>query len=342
MEEFILSSPLVLTQGDPAGIGPDISLKAWLNRKNRAVPPFLYIGDPDVLRSRAKQLNITVPLYETDCSNAISIFTHALPIISSPCGAKIIAGIPKSATVPSTIATIEKAVSLTLSGKALAMVTNPISKSVFYEADFKFPGHTEFLAELVQRNIGMTCKPVMMLAGPRLRAVPITIHIPLTKISQTLSQQLIIETCHTVYHAMEEYFNIKNPRLAVSGLNPHAGENANIGLEECNIICPAIAQLQNENIQISGPLSADSMFHDSARQHYDVAICMYHDQALIPTKTLDFNETVNITLGLPFIRTSPDHGTAFNIAGTKGSQEDSLLSALKMGARLGYQKICSQ
>lgn len=338
MDKSFFSLPLILTQGDPAGIGPDISLKAWANRRIRSIPPFIYIGDPDVLNERAKQLNLNIPLYETDCAHAVSSFEKALPIISSPCGFKIITGIPQPKTASNTIANIEKAVSLTLSGQALAMVTNPVSKFLLYKEKFNFLGHTEFLAELAKKNTGITYKPVMMLSSPQLRTVPVTIHIPLANIVHILSKKLIIETCHTVHNAMEKNFKINHPRIAISGLNPHAGENATIGMEEKDIISPAIVQLKKENKNIIGPLPADSMFHHSARQNYDVAICMYHDQALIPVKTLSFNQTVNITLGLPFIRTSPDHGTAFDIAGGPNVHEESLVSALKIAAQLGYQK----
>ncbi|MBY7649222.1 MAG: 4-hydroxythreonine-4-phosphate dehydrogenase PdxA [Candidatus Liberibacter europaeus] len=339
MDKSILSLPIILTQGDPAGIGPDISIKSWLNRKKSSVPAFIYIGDPDVLRFRAKQLNINIPICETDCANAVSVFNKSLPIITSFCGSKIIPGIPQSNTVSNTIENIEKAASLTISNQAVAMVTNPISKSIFYEEKFEFPGHTEFLSSISQKITGKTYKPVMMLAGPQLRTVPVTIHIPISNVCNVLSKQLIIEQCRTTHNALEKYFKINCPRLAVSGLNPHAGENATIGMEEYQIITPAIEQLRNENIHISGPLSADSMFDYSNRKNYDVAICMYHDQALIPVKTLDFYHTVNITFGLPFIRTSPDHGTAFNIAGSINTREDSLIEAIKMAAKLGYQRI---
>ncbi|MBL0848587.1 MAG: 4-hydroxythreonine-4-phosphate dehydrogenase PdxA [Candidatus Liberibacter ctenarytainae] len=340
MDDFFLL-PLILTQGDPAGIGPDISLKAWFNRNKTSVPPFLYIGDIDVLKSRAKQLNLDVPLYETDCAHTLSVFERALPIIHSPCGSNIVAGEPQSKTASNTIANIEKAASLTLSGQALAMVTNPIAKSFLYKENFGFPGHTEFLSALSTRRTGIIYTPVMMLSGPQLRTVPVTIHIPVSHISQVLSKQLIIETCRVVNHSMKKYFNINHPRLAISGLNPHAGEYATIGIEERDIICPAITQLRDENMHILGPLPADSMFHHNAIQHYDVAVCMYHDQALIPVKTLNFDETVNITLGLPFIRTSPDHGTAFDIAGTRAVREHSLVSSLQIAKKLAIQKKTS-
>ncbi|AKK19950.1 4-hydroxythreonine-4-phosphate dehydrogenase PdxA [Candidatus Liberibacter africanus] len=342
MDEYFSPLPLILTQGDPAGIGPDISLKAWKDRKTKSIPPFIYVGDPDVLNMRAKQLNLDIPLYETDCKNAVSVFKKALPFISCPCGVKVVAGKPNPQTASSTISSIEKGVFLTLSGQALAIVTNPISKFLLYQENFKFPGHTEFLAELAKKNTGITFNPVMMLCGPQLRTVPVTIHIPITEIHHTLSTKKIIETSNTVHNSLKKYFGINHPRIAISGLNPHAGENATIGLEEKNIIAPAILHLKNDNKDVVGPLPADSMFHDSARKCYDVAICMYHDQALIPIKTLNFNQTVNITLGLPFIRTSPDHGTAFDIAGSSLTQEESLVFSLKIAAQLGYQKnLCN-
>ncbi|MEG8098660.1 4-hydroxythreonine-4-phosphate dehydrogenase PdxA [Candidatus Liberibacter brunswickensis] len=342
MDESFFSLPLILTQGDPAGVGPDISLKAWNNRQITSIHPFIYIGDPDVLKTRAKQLNLDIPIYEADCKNAFSVFKKALPIIRSSCRSKVISGIPNPKNAPNTIANIETAVSLTMSGQAMAIVTNPISKYLLYQENFRFLGHTEFLAELAKRNTGNIFKPVMMLSGPQLRTVPVTIHIPIAEICNTLSTKKIIETSNTVYNAMQQYFGINHPRIAISGLNPHAGENATIGIEEDNIIAPAIAHLRNENKNIIGPLPADSMFHDSARKFYDVAVCMYHDQALIPIKTLNFNQTVNITLGLPFIRTSPDHGTAFDIAGSSLATEESLVFALKTAAQLKYQKnLCN-
>ncbi|AGA64232.1 4-hydroxythreonine-4-phosphate dehydrogenase [Liberibacter crescens BT-1] len=331
-------SPIILTQGDPAGIGPDITLKTWINRKKLNIPPFIYIGDPDVLNARAKTLNLDISIREANCSNAISIFRDHLPIIINSCGIEVIAGNPKIETVCSTIEAIRKAVFLTLSGKTLAIVTNPISKTIFYKANFEFPGHTEFLANLVHQMTGVAYKPVMMLSSPRLKVVPITIHTPYASVPSALSQELIIEICNIVKNELQKRFGINDARLSISGLNPHAGENSALGTEERDIIQPAIIKLQNEGMKASGPLSADTMFHDTARQNYDVAICMYHDQALIPIKTLDFDTAVNVTLGLPFIRTSPDHGTAFNIAGSNLVRETSLVSAIQLAAQLGLKK----
>ncbi len=326
--------PLALSQGDPAGVGPDIALTAWLERSALDLPAFLFIGDPDVLAVRARQLEIDVPLRETDAAGAAAAFVDALPVLPIPAGVDVVAGTPHVATARGTIAAIEKAVSLCFDGKVRGMVTNPIAKSVLYEAGFGFPGHTEFLADLAGRATGRTYRPVMMLAGPKLRAVPVTIHIPLKDVPAALTQALIIDTCRITATDLKNRFGIASPRLAIAGLNPHAGEGGAIGQEDEDIIHPAIMQLRSEGIDAFGPLPADTMFHDEARRRYDVAICMYHDQALIPVKALGFDDSVNVTLGLPFVRTSPDHGTAFGIAGTGIARHDSLVAALKLASNI--------
>jgi len=324
--------PLALSQGDPAGVGPDIALTAWLERSALGLPPFLFIGDPDVLAVRARQLEIEVPLRETDAAGAAAAFIDALPVLPIPAGVDVVAGTPHVATAKGTIAAIEKAVSLCFDGKVRGMVTNPIAKSVLYEAGFGFPGHTEFLADLASRATGRTYRPVMMLAGPKLRAVPVTIHIPLKDVPAALTQELVIDTCRITATDLKSRFGIAAPRLAIAGLNPHAGEGGAIGQEDEDIIHPAVMQLRSEGIDAFGPLPADTMFHDEARRRYDVAVCMYHDQALIPVKALGFDDSVNVTLGLPFVRTSPDHGTAFGIAGTGIARHDSLVAALKLAS----------
>ncbi len=329
------SRPLALSQGDPAGIGPDVTLMAWLRRRELGLPPFIFIGDPDVLATRARMLDLTVAIRETDCAGAIDAFADAVPVLPIPAGIEVIAGEAHVATARGTIAAIEQAVSLTMSGEALAVVTNPIAKSVLYEGGFRFPGHTEFLAELAKRATGTPVTPVMMLAGPKLRAIPVTIHIPIKDVPQALTAELIVETCRIAHADLVQRFGIANPRLAVAGLNPHAGEDGAIGKEDANVIHPAIQFLRAEGIDAIGPLPADTMFHDEARARYDVAVCMYHDQALIPAKALGFDDAVNVTLGLPFIRTSPDHGTAFGIAGKGLARESSLVAALKLAGHLG-------
>ncbi|NTG40589.1 4-hydroxythreonine-4-phosphate dehydrogenase PdxA [Rhizobium rhizogenes] len=328
------SRPLALTQGDPAGIGPDITLAAWLRRGELSLPPFLFLGDPNVLAARALQLNLDVPLREADASTACGVFTAALPVLPIAAGATVVAGEPHVATAKGTIAAIETAVSLTMNGDTSAVVTNPIAKSVLYDAGFGFPGHTEFLADLATRATGKPVMPVMLLAGPKLRAIPVTIHIPLKDVPAALTADLIIETSRITDHDLRTRFGITKPRLAVAGLNPHAGENGAIGKEDEEIIRPAIEVLRKEGIDAFGPLPADTMFHDDARRRYDVAICMYHDQALIPAKALGFDDSVNVTLGLPFVRTSPDHGTAFGIAGKGVAKGDSLVAALRLASEI--------
>ncbi len=322
--------PLALTQGDPAGIGPDITLAAWLRRGELDLPPFLFLGDADILAARASQLGLSVPLMAADPATAGDIFRDALPVLPIEAGVSVVAGEPHVATAKGTIAAIEMAVSLSMSGRTSAVVTNPIAKSVLYDAGFGFPGHTEFLADLATRSTGKPVMPVMLLAGPKLRAIPVTIHIPLKEVPQALTSELIAETCRITDHDLRNRFGIARPRLAVAGLNPHAGENGALGKEDDEIVRPAIDRLRAEGIDAFGPLPADTMFHDDARRRYDVAICMYHDQALIPAKALGFDDSVNVTLGLPFVRTSPDHGTAFGIAGKGIAKEDSLVAALRL------------
>lgn len=326
--------PLALSQGDPAGIGPDIAIQAWVNRHELGLPPFLYLGDPAVLQVRARQLELDVTIAESDPANASALFATALPVLPIPTGVDVLAGKPHVANARGTIQAIEQAVSLCLAGEVAAVVTNPIAKSVLYEAGFGFPGHTEFLADLTARATGRVVMPVMMLAGPKLKAVPVTIHIPLKDVPGALSEALIVETCRIVARDLKTRFGLASPRLAVAGLNPHAGENGAIGHEDDDIIEPAIRVLRDEGIDAFGPLPADTMFHDDARTRYDVAICMYHDQALIPAKALGFDDSVNVTLGLPFIRTSPDHGTAFGLAGSGFAKETSLVAALQMADRM--------
>lgn len=333
--------PLALSQGDPAGIGPDIALQAWLKRGEIHLPPFLYIGDPAVLQVRAQQLELDVAIIETDAAHASDIFDRALPVLSIPTGVDVVAGKPHVANARGTIGAIETAVSLCLAGEVRAVVTNPIAKSVLYEAGFRFPGHTEFLADLATKATGKPVMPVMMLAGPKLKAVPVTIHIPVRDVPEALTEALVFDTCRIVARDLTVRFGLSSPRLAVAGLNPHAGEGGAIGREDEDVIHPAIRRLRDEGIDAFGPLPADTMFHDDARSRYDVAICMYHDQALIPAKALGFDDSVNVTLGLPFIRTSPDHGTAFGLAGTGFAKETSLVAALQLADRMSIAKDTS-
>ncbi len=334
-----LELPLALTQGDPAGIGPDIALAAWARRDELSVPPFLFVGDPDVLTSRANILDIPVNIVTCEAEEAVSAFTTGLPVLPVPVGFDVQAGQPHVGTAISTIKAIETAVSLTMARKAAAVVTNPIAKAVLYEAGFGFPGHTEFLADLALKHTGQAARPVMMIAGPKLRVVPVTIHIPIKDVASALTEELIIDTCRIVANDLTSKFGMDAPRLAVAGLNPHAGEDGAIGTEDRDIIHPATMQLRKDGIDAFGPLPADTMFHDAARKRYDVAICMYHDQGLIPAKALGFDDSVNVTLGLPFIRTSPDHGTAFGIAGQGIANCSSLVASLKMAAEIAARQV---
>ncbi|OCP36655.1 4-hydroxythreonine-4-phosphate dehydrogenase PdxA [Ensifer sp. LC163] len=326
--------PLALTMGDPAGIGLDLSLTTWLGRRERSTPPFIFIGDPTVLAARAALLGHTVAIRETDCAAAVSTFTDALPILPVRCPSPVIAGEPDSANAPAVTGSIDTGVKLVMDGEASALVTNPIAKAVLYEAGFRFPGHTEYLADLAEKATGETLLPVMMLAGPKLRAVPVTIHIPLKDVPAQLTADLIYRTCIITAADLRTRFGLSRPKLAIAGLNPHAGEGGALGAEDDAVIRPVVERLHSEGIDATGPLPADTMFHDRARTTYDVAICMYHDQALIPAKALGFDDSVNVTLGLPFIRTSPDHGTAFSLAGKGIARDESLFAALELAAQL--------
>ncbi|WP_275790159.1 4-hydroxythreonine-4-phosphate dehydrogenase PdxA [Pararhizobium gei] len=330
----ISNRPLVLSMGDPAGIGLDISLSAWVHRKAWETPPFLLIGDPRALAQRAAHLRLDIHISEADCAGALSCFATAFPVLPIACISPVHPGEPDSANASAVTGAIEKAVELAMDGSASAVVTNPIAKSVLYDAGFLFPGHTEFLADLGERATDKTLLPVMMLAGPKLKAVPVTIHIPLKDVPGQLTPDLIYRTCIVTVKDLKQRFGLASPRIAVAGLNPHAGENGALGLEDDAVIRPVIERLKAEGINITGPLPADTMFHDRARETYDAAICMYHDQALIPAKALGFDDSVNVTLGLPFIRTSPDHGTAFSLAGKGVARADSLMAALRMAQTL--------
>jgi 4-hydroxythreonine-4-phosphate dehydrogenase len=328
-----MAKPLALTLGEPAGIGPDITIKAWLRRAELGLPPFYLLGDCAFLRDRAKTLGLDVRLAEVRAEDAVGIFADALPVVATGSVATARPGQPDGASAEAAIASIRLAVGDVVAGRAGAVVTNPIAKSVLYRAGFRHPGHTEFLAELAAAD-GRAPQPVMMLWSPALAVVPVTIHLALRDAITRLSSDLIVTTVRIVAAALRARFGLANPRLALSGLNPHAGEDGSLGVEEQTIVSPAVEILRAEGIEVRGPLPADTMFHDAARKTYDCAICMYHDQALIPIKTLAFDDAVNVTLGLPFVRTSPDHGTAFDIAGTGRANPSSLVAALQLAARM--------
>ncbi len=326
--------PLALTLGEPAGIGPDLALAVWHRRAELDVPRFYVVADPDFLSRRAGRLGLDVPIAAVTPAAAAAAFASALPVVAIDVAVSAEPGRPDRSSAPAAIASIRRAVADVMAGAAAAIVTNPIAKNVLYDWGFAEPGHTEFLATLVQEATGTSLRPIMMLWSPELAVVPVTIHLPLRDIFKHLSTELVVETGRIVARDLAVRFRISRPRLAVAGLNPHAGENGALGEEDRAIVAPAVARLIADGIDARGPLPADSLFHERARATYDVALCMYHDQALIPIKTLAFDHAVNVTLGLPFVRTSPDHGTAFDIAGTGAADATSLVAALRLAARL--------
>jgi 4-hydroxythreonine-4-phosphate dehydrogenase len=328
-----MAKPLALTSGEPAGIGPDITIKAWLRRHELKLPAFYLLGDRDSLSTRAKALGLKVEIADVRAEDAIDAFADALPVVATGHAASALPGQPDHTSAGAAIASIRQAAGDVIAGRAGAVVTNPIAKSVLYRAGFRHPGHTEFLAELAAAG-GQPPQPVMMLWSPALVVVPVTIHLSLRDAIAQLSRDGIVTTARIVAKELKSRFGIARPRIAMSGLNPHAGEDGSLGTEDQTIVMPAVEILRGEGIEIRGPLPADTMFHEAARQTYDCAICMYHDQALIPVKTLAFDDAVNVTLGLPFIRTSPDHGTAFDIAGTGKANPSSLVAALRLAARM--------
>jgi 4-hydroxythreonine-4-phosphate dehydrogenase len=326
--------PLALTLGEPAGIGPDLALAVWHRRAELDIPPFYIVGDPAFLRRRAGRLGLNIPMKTLTPDGAMDAFPAALPVVALNAAVTAEPDQPDASSAPAAIASIRRAVADVMSGSAAAVVTNPVAKNILYQSGFAEPGHTEFLAKLVQEATGRSLRPVMLLWSPELAVVPVTIHLPLKDVFKALSSELIVETGRIVAHDLRARFRIARPRLAIAGLNPHAGEEGTLGEEERAIVAPAVARLAAEGVDARGPIPADSMFHEAARATYDAALCMYHDQALIPIKTLAFDHAVNVTLGLPFVRTSPDHGTAFDIAGTGAADPTSLVAALRLAARL--------
>lgn len=325
----IIVTPIIVTLGDPAGIGTEITLKAAATPANSG---FVVIGDPAHLSDEIKRLGLDLDIQEWHPNEATQAGRLCVYPISWPVLPK--AGCPDTANAPAIIEAIETAVRLCKTDKAAAMVTNPIAKSVLYEAGFSHPGHTEFLAALDGHNKA----PIMLLANESLRVVPLTIHQPLASVPRAITTELLLSRLPDIDKAMRLNFGLRKPRIAVCGLNPHAGEDGHIGTEERDVIQPAIAQLRSRGLDITGPFPADTLFTPKARQTYDVAIGMYHDQVLIPVKALDFHNSVNATLNLSFIRTSPDHGTAFDIAGTGTARPDSLIAALKMAHQMAEHK----
>lgn len=328
-------APIAITMGEPAGIGGDIVLKAWAARKTIALPDFFLIDAPGRLRALANRLGMSLQIAEiSDPAEAHEVFATALPVLpieqKGDLAAPVTPGVIEPENAASVIGAIEKAVALTFEGKAAGLVTNPIQKSALYDAGFSHPGHTEFLGHLCEKKTGVKAEPVMMLAIDGLRTVPVTVHTPLANVPAELTQERIEAVARITVKALGQDFAMGGPRLAIAGLNPHAGESGALGNEERDIILPAIEALKAEGLNVTGPHSVDTLFHSQARMHYDAVLAMYHDQALIPIKTLDFDGGVNITLGLPIIRTSPDHGSALDLAGTGRASAKSLINAIHM------------
>lgn len=327
----MVKKPLALTMGEPAGIGGEIAVKAWLMRHGRDLPAFVALDDPERLRAEAEKLERRVPVEVIDSLEHVDdLFETALPVLPVHTKDPVETGLLNAFNVDAVLESIQTAVRLAMEGQVRGIITNPIHKGILYEAGFKHPGHTEYLADLC----GIEHEPVMMLTAQDLRVVPLTVHIPLKEVPHAISASLIEEKIKVTARAMQQDFGIAVPRIAVAGLNPHAGEGGSIGHEDGEVIAPALETLRAEGYVIDGPLPADTLFHEEARENYDVAICMYHDQALIPVKTLDFHGGVNVTLGLPIIRTSPDHGTALNIAGKGIARPDSLIAAIKLADQI--------
>ena len=326
--------PLALTMGDPAGIGGELSLRAWLALRHTP-HRFVLLDDPDHLRRLAASLHLDVPIVTLSCpAEAPACFPDALPVLPVPLAAPAKPGHPDPANATAVIAAIEQATALTQRGQTGGVVTNPINKAALYQAGFAYPGHTEFLAALT----GVPGQEIMMLASPQLRVVPVTVHVSLRDALAALTPARIAAAARTVATALQRDFGIARPCLAIAGLNPHAGEQGALGDEETTIIAPAMATLRAEGIDVSGPWPPDTMFTAAARQRYDAAICMYHDQALIPLKTLDMDHGVNVTLGLPIVRTSPDHGTAYDIAGKGIADATSLIAAITLATELAERR----
>jgi 4-hydroxythreonine-4-phosphate dehydrogenase len=330
-------APIAVTMGEPAGIGGEIVLMAW-RRRRAGDQVFFALDDPERLRRVDAHAGIGADVVVIDDpSEAGAAIGRALPVLPLSREAPFLLGRPDPGSAPAVLESIDRAVALARDGRAAAVVTNPIHKANLYAAGFAFPGHTEYLAHLA--GVG---RVVMMLASPELRVVPVTIHVPLRRVPELLTGELIEGTALVVGEALRRDFGIDRPRLAVAGLNPHAGEGGALGEEDGRVIAPAVARLRERGLDARGPLPADTMFHAEARRGYDAALCMYHDQALIPLKALAFDRGVNVTLGLPFVRTSPDHGTALDIAGQGIARPESLVAAIAMAAELSGRRAAAR
>lgn len=322
--------PLAVSMGDPAGIGLELALRTWAERAG--LPPFFFIGDADALARTARRIGVEAPKVRVTAAAAeIVVSEDALAVLDTPLAVEETPGAPDPVNADATIACIERGVAAVREGAASALVTLPIAKAVLHSAGFGFPGHTEFIADLTKNDAWRRARgPVMMLAGPTLRVALATIHTPLAQVSAQLTRQRIVEVGRVLGEALQRDCGIAAPRIALCGFNPHAGERGNIGREEIDVVDPAAAALRAEGWDVSDARSADALFSEEARNGYDAVIALYHDQGLIPIKTLHFWDAVNVTLGLPLVRTSPDHGTGFDIAGKGFARADSVHAALRM------------
>ncbi len=325
--------PLAVTMGEPAGIGPDLILRLFMRRAELSLPPFIVYGHAGFLAQRAQRLGLDIELVQSGTGSAVDLFRSALPVAHVDGLVPDKPGDPTPLSGKVVIEAIAQAVGATLRGGCRGVVTAPIHKAVLYTAGFRHPGHTEYLAALCATG-GATPHPVMMLAHEELRVVPATIHVPISAVPGLLTMELLVSTGRTVHRSLKTRFGIAEPRIAFAGLNPHAGEGGAIGMEDFNIIRPAVGELVHDGILAEGPIPADTLFHLPHWRRYDAVVAMYHDQALIPIKTVAFDSAVNVTLGLPIVRTSPDHGTAFDIAGSGAGSDASMLAAIRLAHQL--------
>jgi len=350
--------PVVVTMGEPSGVGPELIIKSWHMRCNQIgngeeVVPFFVLGDPELFKRRARDIASNIGIYVCDPREAKSVFSFGLPVVSFDYSVDGVPGSPSVADAYTVIKIIDKAVELVKANLASAMVTSPISKFDLRSVGFKWSGHTYYLAYLADKmstrdRSWVECPnetvfisefmPVMFLLNSMLRIATVTGHVSVKEVSQLLTEDLIVNVAHVVVQSLMNFWGIERPRLAVLGLNPHAGEQGILGLEEKNTIVPAVLRLIADGIQVTGPHSADSMFHKDRRCEYDAVLAMYHDQALIPVKTLSFYETVNVTLGLPFVRTSPAHGTSLGIAGRGLARADSFIAAIRLAGSMARKQ----
>lgn len=330
-----MGAPLVVTLGDPAGIGPEITVKAWHALCRSPAHSFAVLGPYKLFERKLSEAGLDKPQLVASPREAADVFAHALPVMQMAPGDKITEGQPNTANSTLITGSIERAVNFCLSGDADAVITNPISKEILYESGFKYPGHTEYLGVLTQNSEPPYARgPLMMLANSELRVALVTVHQSVEDATRSVSVDRILKHARILHGALRHDLGINNPRIGLAALNPHAGEGGAMGDAEIEIINPAAQILRSEGIDITDAMPPDTMFHKEARERYDAALCMYHDQGLIPVKTIDFHGTVNVTMGLPIVRTSPDHGTAFDIAGKNKARPDSLIAAIKLARQI--------